>query len=629
MAIDLNPLHMPDDAPAGAAESHADSRSFHGATSRSAEDAQSRTIHRTWSWPLAVLVLAYAMPLVVVPPTLPIPLIDDWNYQLSVRRLVEDGELWVAPWTAASLLLQIAWGALFASIFGVDPVVLRSSSLVASFGASLACLALFRELGATRWRATLGALVLWFNPLTLVLSYTFMTDIPYLALFSLALFATVRAVRRESIGWLASASLVAGLAFLVRQQGALLPLATLGWFVAARPAWFRANKGQVIEATLGPCLVAVAMYVWWSRSYGTPSAQGDYLDSISDAGLGGSLDLIWKLVVVAIFYVGLFVFPLVLGSLSDLPGAWRRMGPLSRHVAVFGAIGLLIWVRWVSLWFGGRTFPFVPWGSILHEDGLGVLDADGLRPFFFGAWVYATIAVITAASAIAAFILIAGSRASGEHSDRGSGYWRSFGGLLTVLALGQFAGAIPPSIHIRDFITFDRYYLPLLPIAIGLVLWSMRDRMLHPLPVVAGLVLFAVVGTVGLQDWFAFKQAQWDTAEWLTSEVGVALRQVDGAAQWDGMHFYEQHLANPTDWAPRRPDDPWWLWLVAPMIDPVYVVAASPGTRAGYEVYTKRHYDSWIRPDDKEWVYVWRLTSARTPVVPRDDPASRDSREPG
>jgi hypothetical protein len=105
-----------------------------------------------------VLLLAYVVPLLIVPPTLTTPLIDDWNYLISVRHLVEDGELWVAPWTAASLVLQIGWGALFALPFGVDPVPLRWSTIVLSFAGVAVCGALFRELGVSHARATAGAL---------------------------------------------------------------------------------------------------------------------------------------------------------------------------------------------------------------------------------------------------------------------------------------------------------------------------------------------------------------------------------------------------------------------------------------------------------------------------------------
>ena len=137
------------------------------------------------------------------------------------------------------------------------------------------------------------------------------------------------------------------------------------------------------------------------------------------------------------------------------------------------------------------------------------------------------------------------------------------------------------------------------------------------------LALLAVVNVLGVQDWLAFKRAQWETAEWLTEEQGVPLRQVDAAAQWDGLHFYEYALAHPEDRVARRPGDLWWLYIVAPMIDPVYIVAASPQPRRGYVVVATRPYDSWIRDPDESLVYVWRRQPGgrpgeAPPTRPRD-----------
>ncbi len=555
--------------------------------------------------PILVLLAAYAVPLLIVPPTHATPLIDDWNYLLSVRHLVDRGELWVAPWTAATLVLQIGWGALFALVLGVTPVALRWSTLVASFGGTVACFALFRELGASKPRAFAGALAVWFNPLVLTLSYTFMTEIPYAALLNLGIYATVRAVRREDPGWLAQASAFAGLAFLVRQQGVMLPLATVGWLLLVRPSWYRVDRLRVLGATIGPCLVAVVIYFAWTIGAGIPSTQGDYLNSVQRAGVGGVLNHLWRLATVAVFFLGLFIFPVVLGALRGLPTAWERTGLRSRVGAIALLIGLLAWTRWYADRSNGRTFPFIPWGSVLHEDGIGVLDAEGLRPFFFPGWVYATIAIVLAVTAAAGFILVAGREREAADERRRWHFWPSLGGLLAALAAGQFAGAILPSLFIWQWITFDRYYLPMIPLAIGLLLWSLRNRPLDLAPVAVGLTLFAVVGLAGLQDWFAFKQAQWDAATWLVQEQGVPARQVDGAVQWDGTLFYEAHVANPTDWAQRRVGDPWWLWIVAPMIDPVYIVAASPRPKPGYELYNRRPYHSWVRDDDDSWVYIW------------------------
>ncbi len=563
-------------------------------------------------WPVGAILAAYAVPLLIVPPTLGLPLIDDWSYQRSVARLVEDGELWVAPWTATTLVLQIGWGALFALPFGAGPVVLRGSTLVASFGGTLAAYALYRALGATKPRAVIGALAVWFNPIGFGLSYTFMTEVPYLALLTAAAWATVRAAGRGSLGELTASSGLAALAFLVRPQGALIPLATVGWLLLARPAWFRAAPASTIAVVLGPCLVAVVGYLHWAAGRGLPAEQADRLATLREISLAEVVDLGWRLAVIGCFFVGLFVFPLVLGALRELPAAWRCVGGGARAVALCALAVLALWMNGYALAHDGRSFPFIPWGSMIHEDGLGVLDADGLRPFVFEPWQWAALGLLFALSAVGGFLLLAA--AHGRPAPAGGASKPPVVGLVVALGLGQFLGVLPPSLQLHHenpgLLTFDRYYLPLLPVALGLVLWALRGRRFSPGLALAALLLLGVVDAVGVQDWLAFKRAQWETAEWLVEERGVPLRQVDVSPQWAGLHFYEYGLTHPHDRVRRRTGDPWWLFDIAPMIDPVFVVAASPDPRPGYRVYLRRRYRSWIRSADEAWVYVWHRRPA-------------------
>ena len=106
---------------------------------------------------------------------------------------------------------------------------------------------------------------------------------------------------------------------------------------------------------------------------------------------------------------------------------------------------------------------------------------------------------------------------------------------------------------------------------------------------------------------------QCETAAWLVEEQGVPLWQADGAAQWNGTPRYKYGLTNPADRLPHRPHDPWRLHIVAPMIDPVYVLAASPETREGYEVWRRQPYGSWLRGEGQAWMYVWRRAPGRGP----------------
>jgi hypothetical protein len=559
--------------------------------------------------PILLLLLTYILPLLLVPPTARVPLSDDWIHQLVVKHLVENGELWIPPALAVTLILQAFWGALFTWPFGISPIALRCSTVVASFGGAVACYGIFCALGVDRRRALIGAVAIWLSPLTFVLSYTFMSDVPYVALISAATYYLVQANRDGGLRMLAVGSLLAGGAFLIRQPGALVPLSALTWLLCARPRWFRAAPSASLAALLGPCVLIIAGYYFLvTRSSMLSTWQKGVMQTTREAGVQQILDQSWRQIVVGLFYVGLFVFPIILGAPHALSRSWRLAKGGPRALAVASLVPLGLWTNWYALEHGGRAFPFIPFGSIINPEGLGTLsDINGQRGFLLANWHWAAIAMLCALSVVAAFLLVAGyDRSVTAGPDRPLSLWCSPAGLVLALGIGQFAGIIPPALRIPSLIAYDRYYLPLLPFAMGLVLWSLRGQRFSLSTVAVALVLFAIVDVLGVQDWLSFKQAYWDTAQQLVVERSIPLRQVEGGIEWDGTHFYEYMLAHPEDRVSRRPGDPWWLDLFARMIDPVYVVAASPEPPPGYEFLLRKPYYSWLRPVRDSWIYVWK-----------------------
>src|SRR5919197_991689 len=206
---------------------------------------------------LVALALAMAALLAVVPPLGEFPINDDWLYARTGQGLIERGQLMVPAWAACSLLLQAYWGGLFARLFGFSHGALRASTVVLGAAGVLGCYALLREL-LDPGRALLGALLLLVNPLYVTLSYSFMSDVPFLALTFWALFCYTRALRgtRPSSAWLAAGSALARGASLVRPAGVALArlaesLSTLGLFtlplavgLLAAPGGLRPGRRQ-------------------------------------------------------------------------------------------------------------------------------------------------------------------------------------------------------------------------------------------------------------------------------------------------------------------------------------------------------------------------------------------------
>ena len=141
--------------------------------------------------------------LLLVPPTLNVPLNDDWAYAQSVQQLLATGQLHVSNWSTAALIPQIYWGAAFTHLVGnFSFVTLRLSTILFSLVTALALYDLLRQLDLPWIAALLGVLTLIANPLFLNLTYSFMTDVFYLGLMliSLAFSCAVSSGNRRR-GW--------------------------------------------------------------------------------------------------------------------------------------------------------------------------------------------------------------------------------------------------------------------------------------------------------------------------------------------------------------------------------------------------------------------------------------------
>ena len=80
-----------------------------------------------------------------------------------------------------------------------------------------------REQAATCLKmAGVGAVMLAVNPLYLGLSFSFMSDIPFLGVFAPALYFVVRGLNRDRIGLIVVGLLLGGVSMFVRQLGLAL-----------------------------------------------------------------------------------------------------------------------------------------------------------------------------------------------------------------------------------------------------------------------------------------------------------------------------------------------------------------------------------------------------------------------
>ena len=178
----------------------------------------------------------FALTPLLVPMLVPAAVGDDWVYVRSVEILLREGRLHILDLSVVTLLFQVAWGSLFATLFGLSFGVLRLSTFVMTMLGGVACYGLCRELQIERMPSALAAAAYVFNPLSFVLAYTFMSDPFFTALLVIATYGYVRGLRcdRPDRVALLFGAVAAACAFLVRQQGALIPAAVIVALLAQR-----------------------------------------------------------------------------------------------------------------------------------------------------------------------------------------------------------------------------------------------------------------------------------------------------------------------------------------------------------------------------------------------------------
>jgi hypothetical protein len=539
---------------------------------------------------VAVLAL-YAVAAVVVPTMTPVAIGDDWVYTRSVEILVRQGELRIIDLSVVTLLFQVAWGSLFATVFGVSFGALRLSTVVLTALGGAAFYGLCLELEIDRVRSAFGTAVYLFNPLAFVLGFTFMSDPHFAALLVIATYLYARGARLgpEGEGMLVAGSAAAAAAFLVRQQGALIPVAVAVALLLSRRIWpNRAGLATLLRIGAIPAVATVAYYCWLLFVTGVPRAQTSFMNEVTGAGAGGTWELLRRMTYIELMYLGFFVAPVAVAALF---GGWRAFRPGSRTGwELLTAWGIALALGLAAFGAEGRRMPYIP--QFVGLWGYGPTDLRGGLPQLVD---YAVAAWITAACAVAS-LLLAGMLARRIASVRGD----AAAAVVLAIGLGQVAGIMPPSYHFRTWIiSVDRYLLPLVPFAIALALWGLNGARLR---LSAGWVVVAALGVLsvaGTHDMLVMQGATWNLAR-TTNALGVADTRLDAGAAWDGYRLYEYSRLNgiPT----QTVGGPWWTDLFGPATDSSYVIATAP--EPGYDVIGRQEYSSWLR---REPVYLYLL----------------------
>jgi hypothetical protein len=534
-----------------------------GTTRATVGRSLSAALGKSDSLNIVLLLAAFVLVMLIVPPVRSFPINDDWIYAHQVDKLVA-WQYTPHPWTQASALSHVAWGALFALLFGSSYTILSIANLVASALCLVVFYRLMRVLDVTAPLALFGTALLFAQPMFFHLSTTFMTDITFLCVVLLACLLFVRAVQTARDAYLWVGSTAVALAFLNRQFGLALVLPVLAYLWATgRLTWLRSLAVVVV-----PVMAVVSYYAW---EKGQPMV---LISILTEKDLAARFEqpLAWLSMravssVSALLVTTLFLVPL--------------FKPVSRPLFAVVLAAILPVALLPIYGHYGMVAPFS--GNVVDQHGFGSCCGMLLEPVWNNG-VWAVLLVIGSLSS--AFLLTRVVR-------KVSFQWvRSKRPLLdrpAALVYGSTAVLTAAAVLV-PLTMFDRYFLPLVA---AFILFACREASLRGtqgrevalrLALVVPMLMFSIAAQ---HDTMENRSLRWEASKQLTDE-GVAHNKIGMSYEWGGEYLFdpegERIRANATITEVT--------FIPAYLIDPEYYISEVP--MPGYDVVQTEQYTSWL-----------------------------------
>ena len=516
---------------------------------------------------------------------------DDWSYARVALKFAQTGRLQYNGWGSPLQLIQTLWAAPWIRLFGFSFPLVQATTIPFSLGFVLLAYATGRRAGLSRQLSAFAAIGTGTSPLFMPFAASFMTE-PCACFFGMAcILCALRALQakdpRGATRWLWALALAGLLGGADRQSVWAAPLALIpciAWRRRAEPA-VRMNSVAAFAALL---LAITAVLHWLSPPY---------------VGLQIDSSLLRRLLlhksVTALEWIGQF---LLLATELALPAFILCLPKLRPERRLFNALIALVIpsLTVLELLTGG---PSAPYGNntitILGID-IGQQNNTGVVILPVLAWLVLT--GLTNVCAVSAVVYAIRRRWEGTATENNA--LLVFGAFtLSYLALLIPAG-------LTEFI-FDRYTLPLVPLAFLAVLMAASRRRQTATPLAwACLLLFAWYGIGTTHDYAAAQRAKVSAAR-LLEHSGVARTRISASFEYDAWGQLERtETARGTRYSDHVANNSargfWFeLWDHLADLNPDYVMLNATDSRRPQVGEFPVEYSAWI-PPFRRYIVVWK-----------------------
>jgi hypothetical protein len=467
-----------------------------------------------------VLIAIYALCIFFIKPFKDFPLNDDWAYAWSSEQLVKHGVLKISDWVSPTSVFHVVLGALFSFIFGFNHGTLRLTTLFMSLLGGFFLYKLIRQTGKDEYSSIFGALLLIFNPLYFVFSFTFHTDITFFSVSIISIYSYYQASgNREKTFW--TASIFSAFAFLTRQIGIAIPISMATLLFIRRELTVK----KFMEICLIP-LVSLIWYLWWFNTiHGSNWANQNYVVSYTIKYIINILPFIKSSIfriMGSLMYMGSFLIP------AGIALIFLKKEKFSLNKTII----LYLFVVAVALFL--LLNGFLPYfENALHRKGLGIITVSGgstLKP----AGLLGSISLwgtITILALITATLILRSSISQKSVKQMAENRF----GIITLPWILMYLMSFIGSRY------FDRYPLVLLPPLISIALLQLNNKILKKPTVsvfIGAMIAFSLLGTM---DYFAWNTAKWELGQ-KAEDFNIKKSEVANGFDWDATWLYEKNM---------------------------------------------------------------------------------------
>lgn len=439
---------------------------------------------------------------------------DDWMYAYSAKHLFENGSMKLCEWAAPTVVFQVFWGRLFCKLFGnFSFEALRFSTIALSWTGIVFFYLLLKKMHYNKTVSLLGTFVLFFNPLWFLLSYTYMTDVPYLALSIISVYFYYSGIESKKDSMLFAGAFFAGCSYLIRQLGMVIPLMVLLYLFLTKSLTLR----KLIIICVLPLIVVFLHRYWLFYIHGLTWAHKTGQD------IKIAFDNIFLKLAGSFIYLGIFVMPFSFGIMFSDKADRKTQTNLNIYkkaslylVTVFLIIFILLYGK----------FPYFE--NVINEYGLGTITAHNMSYKAYG--IFSKIYIWHALTVLGAVSFIIFLKYLVVELKINSPLFFIF-----LVYASQFL------VSLMRYKFFDRYIMILLPFAViaGVAFISKRKNYMPVFGVFLLMIMFYTYS--GTIDYFKWNNAKWLLANEVVNR-GFSHKEIANGFDWDGWFTFSENL---------------------------------------------------------------------------------------